>query len=110
MTTLLDKKCSHATVALASDAIVDLLGQVPGWSLLDNKLYRSFSFRNYHETIDFVNALAAMVHAEDHHPELFVTYKECGVAFSTHSVHGISENDFICAAKANAIYQKRAGA
>jgi 4a-hydroxytetrahydrobiopterin dehydratase len=108
---LLDQQCSHAVTALDAQAIIDLLPQVPGWSLLDGKLYRSFGFRNYHETIAFVNAIAAMIHEQDHHPELRVTYKQCAVSYNTHSVGGaVSTNDFICAAKANAIYQQRAGA
>jgi 4a-hydroxytetrahydrobiopterin dehydratase len=75
------------------------------------KLVRSFEFADYHQTIEFVNALAWMIHAQDHHPELTVRYRHCIAAFTTHSAgNAVSENDFICAAKANAIYALRAGA
>ena len=55
-----------------------------------------------------MNALAWIVHAEDHHPNLAVGYNRCEVRFSTHSAGGITDNDFICAAKADAIYAQRA--
>jgi 4a-hydroxytetrahydrobiopterin dehydratase len=79
------------------------LSQVQGWAHVDGALEKTFSFKNYHETIAFVNALAYMCHTQDHHPELRVFYNRCVVRFDTHSVGGISINDFICAAKANAL-------
>jgi len=84
------------------------LSLLPDWKLASGAIARTFRFSNYHETIAFVNALAWVVHAEDHHPDLAVGYDRCEVRFSTHSVGGISDNDFICAAKADAIYAQRA--
>jgi 4a-hydroxytetrahydrobiopterin dehydratase len=108
---LLDKHCIHGAPALAQDAIAALLPQVAGWEHANDRLVRSFEFRDYHETIEFVNALAWMIHRQDHHPELTVRYRHCIVAYSTHSAgNKVSENDFICAARANAIYEQRAGA
>jgi 4a-hydroxytetrahydrobiopterin dehydratase len=86
------------------------LSVLPEWKLVDGAIARTFRFPNYHETIAFVNALAWVVHGEDHHPDLAVGYDRCEVRFSTHSVGGISENDFICAAKADAIHAQRAAA
>lgn len=80
------------------------LGLQPGWQHQDGALVRSFAFRDYHDTIAFVNALAWMVHGEDHHPDLTVSYNRCTVRWNTHSVGGVSENDFICAAKTDAIF------
>jgi 4a-hydroxytetrahydrobiopterin dehydratase len=82
-----------------------LLGEVSGWSLNETAsgIQRTFRFKNYYETLAFVNALAYIVHREDHHPDLEVGYNRCTVRFSTHSVKGLSENDFICAAKINAL-------
>lgn len=108
---LAGKRCTHGAQALDQAAIDTLLPAVPGWSVKDNQLVRSFEFANYHETIEFVNALAWMIHAQDHHPELTVRYRHCIVAYSTHTAgNRVSENDFICAARANAIYIERAGA
>ena len=109
--TLIDQHCIDGATALDAAAINALLAQVPGWSIEDSQLRRSFAFRDYHETIKFVNTLAEMVHHENHHQTLTVTYQHCVVGYNTHSAGGaVSQNDFICAAKANAIYALRAGA
>ena len=98
--------CTARTGApLSRAAAVTLLGEIPGWALSDtaNEISRAWKFTNYYETIAFVNALAWVAHREDHHPDLEVGYNRCRVMFSTHSVNGLSENDFICAAKLNAL-------
>ena len=103
--------CTEGAPALDPAGIAALLPQVPGWAVDDGKLKRDFAFRDYHETIAFVNALAWMIHGQDHHPELAVRYRHCNVSFTTHSAgNALSENDFICASKANLIYQQRAAA
>jgi 4a-hydroxytetrahydrobiopterin dehydratase len=79
------------------------LAQTPGWALKDGAIERRYDFRNFHETMAFVNALAWIAHREDHHPDLAVSYSRCVVRFNTHSVGGISINDFICAAKVDAL-------
>lgn len=84
------------------------LAVLDGWGLIDQRIVRTYRFDDYHQTIAFVNALAQMIHREDHHPELIVSFNRCEVRFNTHSVKGISENDFICAAKADAIYAQLA--
>ncbi|SEO58572.1 pterin-4-alpha-carbinolamine dehydratase [Duganella sp. CF517] len=103
-----------ARLALTADQAARLLALVPDWSLQDGKLCRTFGFRNYYRTMAFVNALAYLSHAEDHHPEMTVTYKNCTVRYDTHSVDdgrgGLSDNDFICAAKADALFAQLAGA
>ena len=77
------------------------------WTVDGVALKKVYRFKNYYETLAFVNALAYMVHREDHHPDLYVGYNHCEVRYSTHSVNGVSENDFISAAKADAIYSQR---
>ena len=107
--TLISKNCAPNAQALHADAIDALLGQLSGWAVIDGTLQSSFSFRNYYETIAFVNALAWVSHQQDHHPELMVSYKSCAVSYTTHSADGdLSENDFICAAKVSALYVQRA--
>lgn len=108
---LVEQRCARDAAALSGEDIAALLPQVEGWSVDGTSLVREFAFRNYHETMEFVNALAWVSHTEDHHPELMVTYKACRARYNTHSAGGaISRNDFICAAKANALYRQRAGA
>ena len=87
---------------LTDASIRELLPQIPEWELIENghALSRTFTFPDYYRTMSFVNALAHVANAEDHHPDLSVHYDRCLVRFSTHDVGGLSENDFICAAKA----------
>lgn len=96
--------------ALDPGQVLAQLVLMPQWQFVDGAISRSYRFADYRETIAFVNALAWMVHREDHHPDLRVTYDRCEVRFSTHAVGGVSDNDFICAAKADAIFAQRYGA
>ncbi len=90
---------------LGPDEIRDLLGRLDGWKLDPGgkEIRRDFEFKNFHETMAFVNALAWVAHREDHHPDLEVGYRKCVVRYSTHAMGGLSENDFICAAKVDAL-------
>ena len=92
---------------MADDAVRAQLVELPGWSSDGKRLHRNYQFVDYWETIAFVNALAYVVHREDHHPELVVGYDRIEVRFDTHSVGGISENDMICAARCDALYADR---
>lgn len=84
----------------ASEAqIRDWLGQLPGWQVDQGVLSRTFHFEDFHRTMAFVNAVAWVAHQQNHHPDLEVGYNRCVVKYSTHSVGGLSENDFICAAR-----------
>ena len=98
------KPCEGGIPAL-DEAAEGYLGQVPGWGLNADAtaLTRTFTFKNYYETMSFVNAVAWIAHREDHHPDMEVSYKRCVVRYSTHAVGGLTDNDFICAAKANAL-------
>jgi 4a-hydroxytetrahydrobiopterin dehydratase len=106
ITNLLHKKCSHMDAGLSGDEIAEGLKALEGWSLHDGMIVKTFNFKDYYETLAFVNGIAYLIHSEDHHPELTVTYNRCVVKLNTHSVNGgkggISENDFICAAKIDA--------
>ena len=94
--------------ALSATEIVTQLSklngeQALGWRLIDGSLEKTYSFKNYYETIAFVNALAFVAHTQDHHPDLSVHYNRCVVRFNTHDVGGISATDFECAAQADAL-------
>ncbi|HEX5638651.1 MAG TPA: 4a-hydroxytetrahydrobiopterin dehydratase [Burkholderiaceae bacterium] len=99
-----------AAGAMTGAEVAAQLQALSGWSLERGALARTFRFSGYHETIAFVNALAWVAHAEDHHPDLAVGYDRCEVRYTTHSVGGISVNDFICAAKVDALYAQRVAA
>ena len=90
---------------LTEASIRELMPQLPDWEVVENghALTRTFAFNDYYRTMSFVNALAHIANVEDHHPDLSVHYGRCVVRFSTHDVGGLSENDFICAAKTDAL-------
>lgn len=105
-TRLTDRHCQRETSQLDSTAVQTLLTKIHAdWSLSEDgrMIQRSFRFKNYYQTIAFVNALAWVAHQQDHHPDLEVGYNRCVVHYSTHSVGGLSENDFICAARIDAL-------
>lgn len=97
----------HARRALTPTEIVKRLADLPGWKLTgdgdDVAIEKTFTFADYYEVIAFVNALALVAHTLDHHPDLSVHFSKCVVRFSTHSLKGISETDFECAARADAL-------
>jgi len=97
--------CKSGAPALSRDAAEKLLSRLSGWEMTEagTEIRRSFRFKNYYETIAFVNAVAWLSHREDHHPDLEVGYNRCLVRYSTHAVGGLSENDFICAAKVDTL-------
>jgi len=98
------KPCEGGVSPLAAGEAAMLLGQLQGWQLEKNVIAKQYEFTNYYQTMAFVNALAWMAHREDHHPDLTVCYNRCRVEYSTHAIGGLSENDFICAAKVDALF------
>ncbi|HQR48936.1 MAG TPA: 4a-hydroxytetrahydrobiopterin dehydratase [Steroidobacteraceae bacterium] len=109
MSTLREMKCTPCppgTPALAPDAARALLVQLgAGWRISDDgkALRKAYRFANFHDTMGFVNAVAWIANGEDHHPDLEVGYDYCRMTFATHSIGGLSQNDFICAAKVDAL-------
>ena len=95
--------CAPGTPSLSAEEVAAHLTEVPGWERVGDELVRTFTFKNYYHTVAFVNALVYIAHREDHHPEVVFGYKTCTVRYSTHSIGGLSMNDFICAAKINAL-------
>jgi 4a-hydroxytetrahydrobiopterin dehydratase len=95
------KPCEGGVKPFTADEAKKLLKDLKGWALESGKLTKTYPFQNYYETMAFVNALAWISHREDHHPDLLVSYNKCRVEYWTHAINGLSENDFICAAKAD---------
>ncbi|HEX2010367.1 MAG TPA: 4a-hydroxytetrahydrobiopterin dehydratase [Roseateles sp.] len=102
---LLLAQCTPQREPIAAAQLQTWLDQVPGWLPdAEHKLIaRSFRFANFYQTMAFVDAVAELAHAQDHHPELMVSYAACTVSFSTHSAKGLTINDFICAAQVSAL-------
>ncbi|MDD4977668.1 MAG: 4a-hydroxytetrahydrobiopterin dehydratase [Gallionella sp.] len=99
------KGCTGDMPALKQPEIDSLLQQLDDWQQYDRLIRKTYRFKDYYQTMAFVNAVAWLSHREDHHPELSVSYKECQVEYTTHIIHGLSENDFICAAKVEALFK-----
>lgn len=109
MTELVDKRCKPCeggTEPLSEAAVAELMPALhPAWAVgADGKrISREFTFPAFSWTIAFVNAVAWIATTEGHHPDLTVSYGKCVVEFSTHSIGGLSDNDFICAAKVDRV-------
>ena len=99
------KPCERGTPPLDAARAASLLADLPGWESTGKEIGKTFQFKNYYETMAFVNIVAWVAHREDHHPDMEVGYNRCRIRYSTHSVGGLSENDFICAAKVENLMQ-----
>ena len=99
------KPCEGGTPPLSQVEADSLMQQLEGWQRHNLLINKTYHFQNYYQTMAFVNAVAWLSHREDHHPDLIVTYNSCKVEYTTHAVGGLSENDFICAAKVDALFK-----
>lgn len=105
--------CEGGVPPLDAQAIAGLITQLgKRWKLVreGKALEASFEFKNYYPTTAFVNAVAWIAHREDHHPDIAFGYRQCTVTYSTHAANGLTENDFICAAKIDALLEDAAPA
>ncbi|MFI4891593.1 MAG: 4a-hydroxytetrahydrobiopterin dehydratase [Steroidobacterales bacterium] len=109
MSKLSEKKCvpcEGGTKPLGPAETKALLeGLDATWIISDDhkSLQRSYKFRDFYRTMSFMGALAHIANSEDHHPDVRLGYNYCHVTFTTHAIGGLSENDFICAAKLDRI-------
>ncbi|GHD74714.1 4a-hydroxytetrahydrobiopterin dehydratase [Vogesella fluminis] len=93
----------HSLHTLSEQTRAELLAHLDGWAVEGIELVKTFRFDDYYRTMAFVNALAFIAHQQDHHPDLSVHYNRTVVRFSTHDAGGLTLNDFICAAKTEAL-------
>ncbi len=98
------KPCEGGVPPLTEAEVKASLSQLSGWEVVNGEIAKTYSFKNYYETMAFVNAAAWVSHREDHHPDIEVGYNKCRVRYITHAIGGLSENDFICAAKIDALF------
>jgi len=99
------KSCEGDVAPLTTDEITALLSQLTGWQSNNHLIEKTYKFKNYYQTMAFVNAIAWVSHREDHHPDITVGYNNCRVEYTTHAINGLSENDFICAAKIDKLFE-----
>ena len=102
-----DKKCncnSKNVQKLSPEGIEELLKEVDGWNVVNNhRLSKEYPFKNYPDAVQFVNQLAAIAEEQNHHPDIYLTWGKVKVDIYTHVVNGLSDNDFILAAKYDAL-------
>ena len=112
MNSLLNKHCrdySKKEASMNQQEIKKLLIHIPKWQQglsqkdSEQQLYRTYSFDNFQQTMNFVNRVAEIAETQDHHPNMEISYNRCKISYNTHTVSGITENDFICAAHIDAI-------
>ncbi|GAA5787107.1 putative pterin-4-alpha-carbinolamine dehydratase [Chitiniphilus shinanonensis] len=100
---LATEHCQADAAALSTVEAEMLLTELNDWLIAQKPLEKTFRFKNFHETMAFANAVAWIAHQQDHHPDLEVSYSRCKVAWCTHSAGGLTRNDFICAARVDAL-------
>ena len=105
MSDLASRHCKHGADKLSAESVRRYLEELGDWQLSkdEQSIHSTFQFDNYYQTLSFVNAVAWMANREDHHPDLEVSYNRCVVHYSTHDAGGLTDNDFICAAKVVAL-------
>jgi 4a-hydroxytetrahydrobiopterin dehydratase len=97
------KPCEGSMPPLTQEQSNKLLEQIPDWEIKDGHVYRQFKFKNFKEAISFVNKVAEVAEQEQHHPDININYNKVSIDLYTHSINGLSENDFIIAAKIDQI-------
>jgi len=95
------KPCEGGVAPLAPEQVNTMLPELNDWQINADytEISKAFEFKNFFRTMSFVNAVAHLANNENHHPDMSVSYNKCEIRFSTHAIGGLSENDFICAAK-----------
>ena len=97
------KPCEGGTPPLTEEQANDLLKQVASWTIKDGHVFKQFKFKDFKEAMDFINKVAEIAEQEDHHPNITNSYNKVSIETWTHSINGLSENDFILAAKIDEI-------
>src|SRR5215216_6728205 len=96
--------CEAGTPPLSVNQAEQMMDQVPGWELEENKLIRRFRFKDFKEAMAFVNKVADLAESEGHHPDIHISWNRVRLELTTHAIKGLSENDFIMAAKINQLW------
>ena len=98
------KPCEGGVAPMTQTQIGHMLKGLSGWEYKNEMVRKTFKFKNYYEATAFVNATAWVSLREDHHPDIALGFDQVTLAYRTHAIKGISENDFICAAKIDALF------
>ena len=97
------KPCEGGVPPLTEEQTNDLLKQIPSWTIKDGHVFKQFKFKDFKEAMAFVNKVADIAEQENHHPDITISYSQVSIGLWTHAINGLSENDFIVAAKLDKI-------
>jgi 4a-hydroxytetrahydrobiopterin dehydratase len=109
---LADRKCSsceQADAPMQHETAMEMAGQVPEWTVGKKHIERTFTFPNFVDAVRFGNEVAEIAEEENHHPEMHISWGKVRVELSTHKIGGLSESDFIVAAKIDRIAREPEG-
>jgi len=98
--------CDAGTPPISKETAQRYLQEIPSWMLDNDRIAKEFKFRSYLEGLEFAYSLGKTAEEEDHHPDILIKWRRVRVTLTTHAIKGLSENDFIIAAKAEAIYAR----
>ena len=107
---LTEQKCEACRAdmpAFSPEAARDMMREIPEWAIKDNAIERVFQFKDFKEAMKFVNRVAEAANQEDHHPDIHIYYNKVHIVLFTHKIKGLSKNDFILAAKIDAIVSSK---
>ena len=111
MSELAEKKCipcRGGVPPLTGDEIAPLVGEIPAWSIIDgHHLDRTYTFSNFREALDFTNQVGELAEEQGHHPDLYLAWGKVGVQLWTHKIDGLTESDFVMAAKIERLSEKQ---
>ncbi len=100
--------CEGGVLPLIQNEIEKLMRQIPKWEVREDylRISRTFSFPKFMDSVAFVNSIATLAEQENHHPDIKISYRKVTITLTTHAIHGLSENDFIMAAKIDQLTSK----
>lgn len=93
------KPCEGYTQPLSNEEADNFLKQIPSWSIKNGRVFKQFKFKDFKKAVEFVNKVADIAEEENHHPDITISYNKVGIELWTHAIKGLSENDFILAAR-----------
>lgn len=103
--------CKGGVPPLKGKEVTDLLGQIDGWEAVgEHHVTRTYAFRDFMSALDFVNKIGNIAEQQGHHPDIFLTWGKVRVEIWTHKIDGLTESDFILAAKCDVVYPAGAAA
>lgn len=111
MSRLAEKRCIPCdgnTPPIRTKEAKKYLRELPGWNLAENEIFKEFGFGTYLDGLEFAHALGKTAERQDHHPDILVKWRRVRVTWSTHAIKGLSQNDFIMAAKTERLFSARA--